>query len=147
MPSQIPAPSSLTSLPTEWVPTEIRVRYAETDQMGKVYYSNYLVWFEVGRTEYCRKRGFSYRDFERNNDAYLAVAEAKCRYHRPARYDDVIVIRTRIEAFRKRTVLFQYEISQRETEHLVATGNTLHVVLDARGRPRTFPEAYAKYFK
>jgi acyl-CoA thioester hydrolase len=63
--------------------------YAETDQMGMVYYANYLVWFEVGRAEFCRQRGFAYRDFERENDAYLAVAEAQCRYHTPARYDDV----------------------------------------------------------
>ena len=144
MPPQIPDPSSS---PTDWVPAEIRVRYAETDQMGKVYYANYLVWFEVGRAEYCRKRGFAYRDFERDNDAYLAVAEAKCRYHRPARYDDVLMIRTRMEAFRKRTVLFQYEIILKETEDLVASGSTLHVVLDAQGRPRTFPEAYGKYFR
>lgn len=132
---------------TPWVTTEVRVRYAETDQMGVVYYANYLVWFEVGRAEYCRQHGFAYRDFERENDAYLAVAEARCRYHRPARYDDLILIRTRIEEFRKRLLRFEYEIVQKDTETLIANGSTLHVVLDAQGRPKSFPAAYRRFFQ
>src|SRR2546430_9155343 len=94
--------------PHEWSSTEVRVRYAETDQMGMVYYANYLIWFEVGRAEFCRQRGFSYRDFEQSNDAYLAVAEVQCRYQTPARYDDGLLIRTRVEQFRTRTVRFAY---------------------------------------
>jgi len=115
--------------------------------MGMVYYANYLVWFEVGRAEFCRQRGFAYRDFERENDAYLAVAEARCRYHTPARYDDLLLIRTRVEEFRKRTVRFAYEIVRKDPHTLLATGSTLHVVLDSRGRPKSFPAAYRGYFQ
>jgi acyl-CoA thioester hydrolase len=139
----MPSPSTAPSRdPTPWVSTEIRVRYAETDQMGLVYYANYLVWFEVGRAEFCRQRGFAYRDLELENGAYLAVAEVQCRYHVPARYDDLLAVKTRIEAFRKRTVQFQYEIVRGQPEGLIASGYTLHVVLDAQGRPRSFPATY-----
>lgn len=137
--------SSISS--NSWVSTEVRVRYAETDQMGLVYYANYLVWFEVGRAEFCRQRGFAYRDFEQENDAYLAVAEAQCRYHTPARYDDLLLIRTRVEQLRKRTVRFAYEIARKDPQTLLATGSTLHVVLDSQGRPKSFPEAYRGYFQ
>ena len=130
-----------------WVSTEVRVRYAETDQMGLVYYANYLVWFEVGRAEFCRQRGFAYRDFELENDAYLAVAEAQCRYRTPARYDDLLLIRTRVEEFRKRTIRFVYEIVRKDPLTIVATGSTLHVVLDSQGRPKSFPAAYRGYFQ
>jgi len=74
--------------------SRFRVRYAETDQMGMVYYANYLIWMEVGRSDYCRQCGFSYRDLEREEKAYLAVAEANCRYRAPARYDDEILVET-----------------------------------------------------
>jgi acyl-CoA thioester hydrolase len=131
---------------SDWISTEIRVRYAETDQMGVVYYSNYLVWFEVGRAEFCRQRGLAYRDFEQKAQAYLAVAEAQCRYHAPARYDEVLTIRTRIVSFRKRTISFQYEICKKDTGALIANGQTLHVLLDKNGRPKSFPDDYSHYF-
>lgn len=115
--------------------------------MGLVYYANYLIWFEVGRAEFCRQRGFIYRDFELENDAYLAVAEAQCRYLTPARYDDLLLIRTRVEQFRKRTIRFGYEIVRKAPETILATGSTLHVVLDAHGRPKSFPAAYRTYFQ
>ncbi len=115
--------------------------------MGLVYYANYLVWFEVGRAEFCRQRGFAYRDFELENDAYLAVAEAQCRYRTPARYDDLLLIRTRVEEFRKRTIRFVYEIVRKDPLTIVATGSTLHVVLDSQGRPKSFPAAYRGYFQ
>jgi acyl-CoA thioester hydrolase len=99
----------------DWMLYEIRVRYAETDQMGVAYYSNYLVWFEVGRAELCRQKGLAYRDFEKKADAYLAVAEAHCRYRAPALYDDVLVIKTRVQALRKRTIVFEYEIRKKDT--------------------------------
>jgi len=114
--------------------------------MGLVYYANYLVWFEVGRAEYCRQRGLVYRDFERDAQTYLAVAEVQCRYHTPARYDDVLIIRTRVESFRKRLISFQYEIVKKESENLIAEGKTLHVVLNKNGRPTTFPAEYTHYF-
>ncbi|HEX2522792.1 MAG TPA: thioesterase family protein [Terriglobia bacterium] len=142
-PAEPDFPTSIDS----WVSTEVRVRYAETDQMGLVYYANYLVWFEVGRAEFCRERGFAYRDFERENDAYLAVAEAQCRYRTPARYDDLLLIRTRVAEFRKRTIRFVYEVVRKNPQTLVATGSTLHVVLDSQGRPKSFPAAYRGYFR
>ena len=133
--------------PTRWVTTEIRVRYAETDQMGVAYYSNYLVWFEVGRSEACRDHGFSYAEMEADTQAYLAVAEARCRYHSPARYDEVLQVRTAIESLRSRTVNFRYEIIKKNGGVLVATGSTTHIVLDRNGRPKTLPEKYASLLK
>ena len=131
--------------PVEWVDTELRVRYAETDQMTVAYYSNYLVWFEVGRGEFCRQRGFVYRDFEKEEDAHLAVAEAHCRYHTSARYDDLLMIRTRVGEFRKRTVRFEYQIRKKEDEVLIATGWTLHVVLDKTGKMKSFRLEYIHF--
>ena len=145
--SSSPAEPDFPISTDSWVSTEVRVRYAETDQMGLVYYANYLVWFEVGRAEFCRQRGFAYRDFELENDAYLAVAEAQCRYRTPARYDDLLLIRTRVEEFRKRTIRFVYEIVREDRQTIVATGSTLHVVLDSQGRPKSFPAAYRGYFQ
>ena len=133
--------------PTRWVTTEIRVRYAETDQMGVAYYSNYLVWFEVGRSEVCRDCGFSYAEMEAKTQAYLAVAEARCRYHSPALYDEVLQIRTAVESLRKRTLNFRYEIIKKNSGVLVATGSTTHIVLDRNGRPKTLPEEYASLLK
>ncbi|HLH09766.1 MAG TPA: thioesterase family protein, partial [Terriglobales bacterium] len=97
-------------IPTPWSMTTLRVRYAETDQMGVVYYANYLVWFEVGRTEFCRQHGFEYRDMEREDGLCIIVAEAQCRYKAPARYDDEILIKTRLTAVRRRVLVFGYEI-------------------------------------
>ena len=133
--------------PTRWVTTEVRVRYAETDQMGVAYYSNYLVWFEVGRSAYCRERGFSYAAMEARTQAYLAVVEARCRYHSPARYDEVLRIRTSIESLRKRALNFQYEIIKKNSGTLVATGNTTHIVLDENGKPKTLPGEYASLLR
>ena len=84
--------------------TRFRVRYAETDQMGMVYYANYLIWMEVGRTDFCRECGFTYRDLERQEQAYLTVAEATCRYIAPARYDDPIVVQTETTRAKSRLV-------------------------------------------
>src|SRR5258705_769238 len=86
------------------VETRLRVRYAESDNMGVVYYANYLVWMEVGRVELCRACGFNYRDMEREDGVLLAVAEANCRYAAPARYDDEVTVKTWIEAANPRMV-------------------------------------------
>jgi len=134
-------------LPSDWSAAEIRVRYAETDQMGVVYYSNYLVWFEVGRTEFCRRQGLPYKNFEEDFESYLAVAEAHCRYLKPVRYDDVLIVRTRIDTFRRRTVGFQYEIINKASGILVANGRTLHVLVDGNGRPKSFPESFSNILK
>ena len=120
---------------------QVKVRYAETDQMGVAYYANYFVWFEVGRSQYCNDSGFSYRDLERENALFLIVAEANCRYRMPARYEDHLVIRTSICELSKRTVRFEYTI-ERSDGALLATGQTLHVLITRDGRPSSFPEKY-----
>lgn len=128
----------------DWHETLVRVRYSETDKMGIVYYANYLVWFEIGRAEYCRARGFSYRDMETNDDAYLVVAESYCRYKAPAFYDDELLIRTRITEMRRRSLRFGYEIVRVSDGQIIAEGETGHVITDGEGRVRSFPEGYAQ---
>ena len=126
-----------------WFETPVRVRYAETDKMGVVYHANFLVWFEVGRTDLCRQCGFSYRDLETEDDAHLMVVEARVRYRRPARYEDDLVVRTRVAAFARRTLRFAYEVTRASTGDLLAEGETVHVVTTSDGRPRSFPAAQA----
>jgi acyl-CoA thioester hydrolase len=121
--------------------SKVKVRYAETDQMGVAYYANYLVWFEVGRSQFCNDCGFSYRDMERETGLYLIVAEACCRYKTPARYEDDLVVRTGIIELTRRTVRFGYEIRRKDGEE-VAMGETLHVLINGDGRPSSFPSQY-----
>ena len=128
----------------DWHETLVRVRYSETDKMGIVYYANYLIWFEIGRTEYCRARGFSYKDMEARDDAFLVVAESYCRYKAPAFYDDELLIRTHITEMRRRSLRFGYEIVRASDGQIVAEGETGHVVTDGDGRVRSFPEGYAQ---
>ena len=120
--------------------TRIRVRYAETDQMGVVYYSNYLIWMEIGRTDFCLQSGFRYRDMEADEGIAIAVVEAQCRYRAPARYDDEVIVRTYLRRLRKRTLLFFYEILHAESGRLLADGTTTHVVVDTNARPSSIPE-------
>ncbi len=131
----------------EWSETRLRVRYAETDQAGMVYHSNYLIWFEVGRTEHCRDHGFNYRDMETNEGAFLPVTEANLRYRSPAKYDDEILIRTRSKEIRSRSITFEYEVRRESDQTLLATGETKHIVMDGQGRSRTFPSEYAAKLK
>ena len=121
--------------------SRVKVRYAETDQMGVAYYANYFVWFEVGRSQYCNDCGFSYRDMERETGLFLIVAEASCRYKNPARYEDDLIIRTRVTESTRRTLRFSYAI-ERADGAAVAIGETLHVLINAGGRPSSFPEKY-----
>lgn len=121
--------------------SRVRVRYAETDQMSVAYYANYFVWFEVGRSQYCNDCGFSYRDMERETGLFLIVAEASCRYKNSARYEDELIIRTKVTESTRRTLRFSYEI-ERVDAAAVATGETLHVLINAAGRPSSFPEKY-----
>jgi acyl-CoA thioester hydrolase len=144
--SAMPPASSTTPPPTAYADTTIRVRYAETDQMGVVYYGNYFTWFEIGRVELCRQLGFEYKRMESEDDSYIVVAEAYCRYKRPVRFDDVLTIRTRITQSQRRTVRFGYEILQQQSSELIATGETLHVICDRLGRPKSIPEKYRKFF-
>ena len=135
--------SGPASQPVRQTRSSVRVRYAETDKMGVVYYANYFVWFEIGRTDVCRQCGFSYRDMEIEDDAYLMVVEAQCKYRRPARYEDDLVVRTRLDSWSKRTLRFSYEIVDAATRELLAEGMTAHVVTTNQGRPRTFPTRQA----
>jgi acyl-CoA thioester hydrolase len=130
----------------EYAETSIRVRYAETDQMGVVYHVNYFTWFEVGRVEMCRQLGFEYKKMEEEDDSIIVVAEANCRYRRPARFDDLLTIRTRVIDSHRRTVKFAYEILNQASGDLIATGETTHVICDHAGRPKSLPEKYRKYF-
>lgn len=126
----------------EWFETKIRVRYAETDKMGIVHHSNYPVWFEIGRSEYCRTRGFSYLEMEEKDNALLVVAEIYCRYKSPAYYEDEITIRTKIGEIRSRSIRFVYEIFREKDETVLAEGETHHVVTDNAKRVRKMPEIY-----
>jgi acyl-CoA thioester hydrolase len=126
-----------------WFETPVRVRYAETDKMGVVYHANFVVWFEVGRTDLCRQCGFSYRDMEIEDDAHLMVVDLSLRFRRPARYEDDLVVRTRVAAFSRRTLRFAYEVVRPATGDLLAEGETGHVVTSSDGRPRSFPERQA----
>ena len=135
-------PPEADALFDDWHETAIRVRYAETDRMGIVYHANYLVWFEIGRTEFCRARGFSYKDMEENEHAFLVVAESYCRYKAPAQYDDEMVIRTHITELRRRSVRFGYEIIRAADGLIIAEGETGHVVTDSNNRVISLPESY-----
>ncbi len=125
----------------EAVDFEIRVRYAETDQMGVAYYANYLVWFEVGRAEFCRKKGFIYADLEKLGYR-LAVTDAKCHYRNSARYDDLVIVRTRLKELNKRMISFGYQILRKDQEELIAEGETRHICLDSTNKPKSLPEAF-----
>jgi len=124
----------------------MRARYAETDQMGVVHHGNYFTWFEIGRVELCRELGFEYKQMETQDDSFIVVAEAHCRYKRPARFDDVLEIRTRVTQSQRRTLRFGYEIFNQATGELIATGETLHVICDSLGRPKSLPEKYRQFF-
>ena len=125
-----------------WHETEIRVRYAETDKMGIVHHANYLVWFEAGRSELCRDRGFSYKAMEEEDNALLVVAESYCRYKSPAFYDDLLIVRTQVAEIRSRSIRFIYEIVRPSDGMLIAEGETLHLVTDEDKRVRVIPEIY-----
>ncbi len=133
------------TMPTHYDAT-IRVRYAETDQMGVVYHSNYLVWFEVGRVELMRSLGFDYKRMELDDDTYIVVADAHCRYHHPARYDELLTVRSRILEAKTRTLKFGYDIFRQEDQKLLATGHTIHVACGRDGRVRLFPNKYKSTF-
>lgn len=124
----------------------LRVRYAETDQMGVVYHANYLVWFEVGRVELFRALGVEYKRMELEDDCHIVVAEAHCRYRHPARYDEVLRVRTRIAEAKNRTVRFSYELFRDADNHLLATGETTHVICGRNGKPKMLPEKYRAVF-
>jgi len=127
---------------------QVRVRYAETDQMGIVYYANYLVWFELGRVELLRSLGLAYSQLEKEHECILPVVEVTCRYRSPARYDDEILIETRPALLRGSVIKFAYRIWRKASEEgeerkLLAEGETVHVVCDDQLNKMPLPEHYA----
>ena len=134
------------------VTTEVRVRYAETDQMGIVYYANYLVWFELGRVELLRSLGLAYSRLESDHGCILPVIQARCRYRAPARYDDEIVIETRPAMMRGTVLTFAYQIFRKASQEgkereLLAEGETTHVVCDDQLQRKPLPEKYKAAIK
>ncbi len=119
--------------------SSIRVRYAETDQMGVAHHAEYFAWFEVGRTDLLRNCGMTYRELEADG-VRLPVIEASARYLRPALYDDVLEVRTEVAAVSGARVAFTYEVRRDGTDGPLATGTTEHAAVDARGRPRRLPD-------
>jgi acyl-CoA thioester hydrolase len=126
-----------------WHETEIRVRYAETDKMGIVHHSNYLIWFETGRSDLCRARGFSYIQMEADN-ALMIVAESYIRYKSPAFYEDLLIVRSKMQELRSRSIRFIYEVVRPADGEVIAEGETLHVVTDKDKKVRTIPELYRR---
>jgi acyl-CoA thioester hydrolase len=124
--------------------TTIRVRYAETDQMGVAYHANYLIWMEVARTDLCRSLGFRYREMEKDDGVLLAVTEAHCRFLSAARYDDELAVTATLAAANRRFVTFDYEISCEGRR--VALGQTRHIFLSRDFRPAKLPDKYAPLF-
>ena len=138
------APTGAASAVNE---TRVRVRYAETDQMGVVYHSNHFIYFEVGRVEMLRQLGFHYKDMEREDGCFMAVIDARCRYKAPVLYDDEVLVRTYLKNVRERMVHFAYELLRVSTGELLAEGETTHIVADRNMKPRALPEKYMKLFR
>jgi acyl-CoA thioester hydrolase len=127
--------------------TRLRVRYAETDQMGVVYHANHFIWFEVGRVELLRQLGFSYKDMEREENCFIAVVDARCRYKAPVHYDEMVIVRTHLKHVREKVIRFGYELRSADTGELLAEGETTHIVADSQMKPRALPEKYMKVFR
>ena len=125
----------------------VRVRYAETDQMGVVYHANYLVWFEVARVELMRSLGLDYKRLEQEFDCLIAVVEVKARYRAPARYDDEIAVRTSILAMRGSMLRMGYEVVRLADGVLLCEGETSHVVVSRDMQPKPLPDRYAEAFR
>lgn len=123
----------------------VRVRYAETDRMGVAYHANYLVWFEVGRTDLLRTFGWSYREMEESG-VILPVIEARCEYRQPSRYDDELEIRTEGRLLSPIRIQFDYRLVRRADEVTSAVGTTVHASLDLNRRPCRLPERLRRVF-
>ncbi|MEO8726336.1 MAG: thioesterase family protein [Acidobacteriaceae bacterium] len=127
--------------------TTVRVRYAETDQAGVVYHSNFIIWFEVGRVELLRQMGFNYRQMEIEDDCTIAVADVRCRYRSPARYDDIVLIRTRLTKVKRKVLHFEYDLLRQSDGTLLAQGETIHVVVNAGFQSHPLPDKYFDAFR
>jgi acyl-CoA thioester hydrolase len=128
--------------------TRIRVRYAETDQMGVVYYANFFIWFEVGRVELLRQLGFDYKQMEIDDDCHIPVVEAQCRYKSPAHYDDELLLETRVLALRRSIIKFGYRLLRPESDQdkttLLAEGETTHVTVNRSMHKVPLPRKYVE---
>ncbi|MGH9536337.1 MAG: acyl-CoA thioesterase [Terriglobales bacterium] len=127
--------------------SRLRVRYAETDQMGVVYHANHFIWFEIGRVELMRQLGFAYRDMERDHGCFIPVVDARCRYKSPARYDDEIIVRTRLKNVRESVIHFGYELIRAGDGKLLAEGETTHMILDAKMKAAALPPDILRVFR
>jgi acyl-CoA thioester hydrolase len=126
--------------------TKLRVRYAETDKMGVVYHSNFVIWFEVGRVELLRQLGFQYKEMESEDNCHIPVVDLRVRYKAPAQYDDEIVVRTQIKNVRSSLLHFSYEIFRESDRTLLATGETIHIIVDNKLERTALPEKYMQAF-
>jgi acyl-CoA thioester hydrolase len=139
------SPRSGPSATSRQTTSTIRVRYAETDKMGIVYYANYLIWFEIGRTDWLRHTGSTYRSMEEDG-IQLPVIEAHCEYRQGARYDDEVEIRTSARRLSPVRVQFDYEAVRRPDGAVLATGHTVHATIDRSGRPVRMPDRVRTLF-
>ena len=126
--------------------TRLRVRYAETDKMGVVYHANFVVWFEVGRVELLRQLGFEYSQMEQQDNCHIPVVDLRVRYKAPAQYDDEIVVRTELKNVRASLLHFTYEVFRQPDRLLLATGETMHIIVDDKFNRRPLPEKYLQAF-
>jgi acyl-CoA thioester hydrolase len=126
--------------------TKLRVRYAETDKMGVVYHSNFVIWFEVGRVELLRQLGFQYSEMESQDNCHIPVVDLRVRYKAPAQYDDEIVVRTQIKNVRSSLLHFSYEVFREADRALLATGETMHIIVDNKLERKALPEKYMQAF-
>lgn len=127
--------------------SRVRVRYAETDQMGVVYHANHFIWFEIGRVDFMRQLGFTYRDMERDQGCFIPVVDARCRYKAPARYDDEVIVRTHLRNVRESMIHFGYELVRAEDGGVLAEGETMHMILDSKMKPASLPVNILKVFR
>lgn len=127
--------------------SRLRVRYAETDQMGVVYHANHFIWFEIGRVELMRQLGFTYRDMERDHGCFIPVVDARCRYKAPARYDDEIIVRTHLRNVRESMIHFAYQLVRANDGAVLAEGETMHMILDSKMKPTALPQDILKAFR
>lgn len=127
----------------EWIETTFYVRYAETDAMGVVHHSTYIVWFEEGRSHYLRSRGSNYADLEADG-YFLAVSELEARYIAPARYGQQVTVRARLETVRSRSISLLYEVVEAASGTLLVTGRTKHICINGRGDVVTIPEGWRR---
>ena len=126
--------------------TKLRVRYAETDKMGVVYHSNFVIWFEVGRVELLRQLGFQYSEMEAEDNCHIPVVDLRVRYKSPALYDDEIVVRTQIKNVRSSLLHFSYEVFRKADHTLLATGETMHIIVNNKLERTPLPEKYMQAF-